>query len=52
MEDLKREREVRKFLVDVIPKFVLSDGKLVKLVCHSRAKDYLQFKLVDGSYVQ
>ena len=41
----------RDFNVDLIPKFLMSCGNLVKLLLHTKVTAYLGFKVVDGSYV-
>ncbi|KAL3321226.1 hypothetical protein Ciccas_000104 [Cichlidogyrus casuarinus] len=41
----------RDWNVDLIPKFLMADGKLVKLLLHTDVTRYLQFKVVDESYV-
>ncbi|XP_002130815.2 rab GDP dissociation inhibitor alpha-like [Ciona intestinalis] len=42
----------RDWNVDVIPKFLMADGKLVKLLIHTDVTRYLEFKSVEGSYVE
>eukprot|EP01038_Epipyxis_sp_PR26KG_P004247 gene4247-6026_t len=41
----------RDWNVDLIPKFIMACGKLVKILLHSKVTRYLEFKSVDGSYV-
>ena len=41
----------RDFNVDLIPKFIMAQGKLVKILLHCGTERYLEFKVVDGSYV-
>lgn len=41
----------RDFNVDLIPKFLMSCGNLVKILLHTKVTAYLGFKVVDGSYV-
>ncbi|KAM9991550.1 hypothetical protein ACTFIZ_004942 [Dictyostelium cf. discoideum] len=41
----------RDYNVDLIPKFILSSGLLVKMLLHTDVTRYLDFKVVDGSYV-
>jgi len=41
----------REFNVDLIPKFIMGGGNLVKLLIHTDVTRYLEFKCVDGSYV-
>jgi len=37
--------------VDLVPKFMLGDGKLIKVLIHTDVVKYLEFKACDGSYV-
>lgn len=37
--------------VDLVPKFIMACGKLVKILLHSKVTRYLEFKSIDGSYV-
>ncbi|KAL6041147.1 Rab GDP dissociation inhibitor alpha [Balamuthia mandrillaris] len=41
----------REYNVDLIPKFIMSCGILVKMLVHTDVTRYLEFKSVDGSYV-
>jgi len=41
----------RDYNVDLIPKFIMAAGNLVKLLLHTDVTRYLEFKVVDGSYV-
>jgi Rab GDP dissociation inhibitor len=41
----------RDWSIDVIPKFILSNGALVKMLVRTNVTHYLDFKVVDGSYV-
>jgi len=41
----------RDWNVDLIPKFIMANGQLVKLLIHSGVTRYLEFKSVEGSYV-
>lgn len=41
----------RDFNVDLIPKFLMAHGSLVKLLVHTGVTKYLNFKQIDGSYV-
>jgi len=41
----------RDWNVDLIPKFIMSAGVLVKILLHTDTTKYLEFKSVDGSYV-
>ncbi|KAK7101913.1 rab GDP dissociation inhibitor beta-like [Littorina saxatilis] len=43
-----RERD---WNVDLIPKFLMANGQLVKLLVHTGVTRYLEFKSVEGSYV-
>ena len=42
----------RDYNVDLIPKFIMACGKLTKMLLHTKVTRYLDFKSVDGSYVQ
>ncbi|XP_046730672.1 rab GDP dissociation inhibitor beta [Silurus meridionalis] len=37
--------------IDLIPKFMLSNGQLVKMLLFTEVTRYLDFKVIDGSYV-
>jgi len=41
----------RDWNVDLIPKFLMAQGQLVKLLIHTGVTRYLEFKCVEGSYV-
>ncbi|KAK0081664.1 hypothetical protein PV325_011780 [Microctonus aethiopoides] len=41
----------RDWNVDLIPKFLMADGLLVKLLIHTGVTRYLDFKSIEGSYV-
>ena len=41
----------RDWNVDLIPKFIMSFGKLVKMIIKTKVSDYLSWKPVDGIYV-
>jgi len=41
----------RFYNVDLVPKFIMACGKLVKILVHTKATRYLNFKQVDGSFV-
>ncbi|ESO03565.1 hypothetical protein HELRODRAFT_79884 [Helobdella robusta] len=41
----------RDWNVDLIPKFLMASGELVKLLIHTGVTRYLEFKSVEGSYV-
>lgn len=47
-ETLGRARD---YNVDIVPKFIMASGNLVKLLLHTDVTKYLDFKVVDGSYV-
>jgi Rab GDP dissociation inhibitor len=36
---------------DAVPKFMMGNGLLVRLLVHTNVHNYIQFKAVDGSYV-
>eukprot|EP00088_Acartia_fossae_P048980 TRINITY_DN5364_c0_g1_i1.p1 TRINITY_DN5364_c0_g1~~TRINITY_DN5364_c0_g1_i1.p1 ORF type:complete len:444 (+),score=146.67 TRINITY_DN5364_c0_g1_i1:84-1415(+) len=41
----------RDWNVDLIPKFLMAEGQLVKLLIHTGVTRYLEFKSIEGSYV-
>mmetsp|Transcript_42011 Transcript_42011/g.108901 ORF Transcript_42011/g.108901 Transcript_42011/m.108901 type:complete len:443 (+) Transcript_42011:146-1474(+) len=41
----------RDYNVDMVPKFIMGNGKLVRVLVHTDVTKYLEFKAVDGSYV-
>jgi len=41
----------RQFNIDLVPKFLMASGLLVKILLHTDVTRYLEFKSVDGSYV-
>ena len=41
----------RDFNIDLMPKFIMANGKLVKMLIMTNVNRYLEFKQVDGSYV-
>ena len=41
----------RDWNVDLTPKFVMSNGKLIKMIIKTQVKDYLNWRIVDGTYV-
>jgi len=41
----------REWNVDLIPKYVMAYGKLVKLIIKTKVSDYLNWKCVEGTYV-
>lgn len=42
---------VRDYNVDLIPKFIMAGGSMVDMLVHTDVTRYLDFKLVDGSFV-
>nr|CAH8841996.1 unnamed protein product [Trichobilharzia regenti] len=49
--DLQAFGRGRDWNVDLIPKFLMADGKLVKLLVHTGVTKYLEFKSIEESYV-
>jgi len=49
--DVSSYGKSRHWNVDLIPKFLMADGLLVKLLIYTGVTKYLEFKKVDGSYV-
>ncbi|KAL1922049.1 uncharacterized protein VTP21DRAFT_10691 [Calcarisporiella thermophila] len=43
-----RERD---WSIDLIPKFMMANGELVKILVHTDVTRYLEFKQIEGSYV-
>jgi len=41
----------RDWNVDLIPKFIMANGNLVKMLLLTKVTRYLEWKCVDGSYV-
>eukprot|EP00245_Coleochaete_scutata_P010245 TRINITY_DN3554_c0_g1_i1.p1 TRINITY_DN3554_c0_g1~~TRINITY_DN3554_c0_g1_i1.p1 ORF type:complete len:464 (-),score=113.88 TRINITY_DN3554_c0_g1_i1:629-2020(-) len=41
----------RDYNVDMVPKFMMANGQLVRVLIHTDVTKYLLFKAVDGSYV-
>jgi len=41
----------RDWNIDLVPKFIMSQGKMVQILLHCDVARYLEFKSVDGSYV-
>mmetsp|Transcript_17633 Transcript_17633/g.49296 ORF Transcript_17633/g.49296 Transcript_17633/m.49296 type:complete len:443 (-) Transcript_17633:268-1596(-) len=41
----------RDYNVDIVPKFIMGNGKLVRVLVHTDVTKYLEFKAVDGSFV-
>merc|ERR1712010_419821 len=50
-EEFAKHGSNRDFNVDLVPKFLMASGDLVKLLIHTKVTRYLDFKVVDGSYV-
>lgn len=50
-DDLKEYGRSRDWNVDLIPKFLMANGSLVKLLIHTGVTRYLEFKSLEGSYV-
>ena len=42
---------MQEWAVDLIPKFIMADGNLTKILLHTKVTRYLEFKPVDASYV-
>lgn len=49
--NLEEYGRVRDWNVDLIPKFLMANGLLVKLLIHTEVTRYLEFKVIEGSYV-
>ncbi len=41
----------RDWNVDLVPKFIMACGNLVKILLHTKVTRYLEFKSIEGSYV-
>uniref|UniRef100_A0A2C9UXH7 Guanosine nucleotide diphosphate dissociation inhibitor n=1 Tax=Manihot esculenta TaxID=3983 RepID=A0A2C9UXH7_MANES len=41
----------REYNVDMIPKFMMANGALIRILIHTNVTKYLNFKAVDGSFV-
>jgi Rab GDP dissociation inhibitor len=41
----------RDYNIDLVPKFIMANGRLVKILVHTDVTRYLDFKLIEGSYV-
>lgn len=41
----------RDWNIDLIPKFIMADGNLVKILLITRVAKYLEWKCIDGTYV-
>lgn len=50
-DDLEKFGSGRKWNVDKIPKFLMADGQLVKILVHTKVTRYIDFRVIDGSYV-
>lgn len=50
-ESFEQIGKTREWNVDLIPKFILANGVLVKLLMYTGVTNYMNFKLVEGSYV-
>jgi len=43
--------KLRDYSVDMVPKFIMAGGQLVKVLIHTGVANYMEFKPVDGSFV-
>lgn len=43
--------DYRSYIVDSCPKFLMACGSLVKMLIHTKVTRYLDFKVIDGSFV-
>lgn len=43
--------KLREYGVDLVPKFIMAGGQLVKVLIHTGVANYMEFKPVDGSFV-
>ena len=50
-EDVSKFGRGRDWNVDLIPKLLIADGKLVKTLLATGVTRYLEFKMIEGSYV-
>lgn len=50
-QDETRTGRSRDYNVDLIPKFIMAGGSMVNMLVHTNVTRYLDFKLVDGSFV-
>jgi Rab GDP dissociation inhibitor len=41
----------RDYNVDLVPKFMMANGKLVRVLVHTKVSRYMEYAPVDGSYV-
>jgi Rab GDP dissociation inhibitor len=42
---------LRDYNIDLIPKFIMAGGNMVRMLVHTQVTKYLEFKLVEGSFV-
>eukprot|EP00736_Rhodelphis_marinus_P006924 Rmarinus@m.9686 len=49
--DAEKFGRPRDYNIDLIPKFIMAAGKLVNMLIHTGVTKYLEFKSVDGSFV-
>ena len=49
--DVSKFGRGRDWNVDLIPKLLMADGKLVKTLLATGVTRYLEFKMIEGSYV-
>ncbi|XP_049851681.1 uncharacterized protein LOC126326566 [Schistocerca gregaria] len=50
-EDLEKYGRSRDWNIDLVPKFIMTKGKMVSILLHCNVTCYLEFKSVDGSFV-
>jgi len=43
--------KLRDYSIDLVPKFIMAGGQLVKVLIHTKVANYMEFKPVDGSFV-
>jgi Rab GDP dissociation inhibitor len=43
--------KLRDYAIDLVPKFIMAGGQLVKVLIHTKVANYMEFKPVDGSFV-
>ena len=43
--------KLRDYSIDLVPKFMMAGGQLVKVLIHTGVHNYMEFKPVDGSFV-
>ena len=51
LTNLKQYGENRDWNVDLIPKYIMANGSLVKLLLKTNVSQYLEWKAVDGTFV-